>query len=238
MFEAANGKDGFEKAVEIQPDLIISDVMMPEKNGIEMTRDIRESMETSHIPIILLTAKSTIESKLEGLEYGADDYITKPFSTSYLKARVANLLLIRQKLSRLYYSGPSEIAAAAEQEEASVEEEKPQMTLKDRNFMEKLVGLIEANLDNGALVVDDLVKEFPMSRSTFGNKVKALTGMATVKFILEVRLRRAGELIRTGEYTCAQVGYMVGFNDPHYFSKSFKQKFGITPTDYQQMKDS
>ena len=237
VFEAANGKDGFEKAVEIQPDLIISDVMMPEKNGIEMTRDIRESMETSHIPIILLTAKSTIESKLEGLEYGADDYITKPFSTSYLKARVANLLLIRQKLSRLYYSGPSEIAAAAEQEEASVEEEKPQMTLKDRNFMEKLVGLIEANLDNGALVVDDLVKEFPMSRSTFGNKVKALTGMATVKFILEVRLRRAGELIRTGEYTCAQV-YMVGFNDPHYFSKSFKQKFGITPTDYQQMKDS
>ena len=238
VFEVANGKDGFEKAVEIQPDLIISDVMMPEKNGIEMTRDIRESMETSHIPIILLTAKSTIESKLEGLEYGADDYITKPFSTSYLKARVANLLLIRQKLSRLYYSGPSEIAAAAEQEEASVEEEKPQMTLKDRNFMEKLVGLIEANLDNGALVVDDLVKEFPMSRSTFGNKVKALTGMATVKFILEVRLRRAGELIRTGEYTCAQVGYMVGFNDPHYFSKSFKQKFGITPTDYQQMKDS
>lgn len=236
VFEAANGRDGFEQAVKVQPDLIISDVMMPEKNGMEMMKEIRESVEASHIPIILLTAKSTIESKLEGLEYGADDYITKPFSTSYLKARVVNLLLIRQKLSLLYYEGRTSRPDAGSEEVLS-EEDKVQMTLKDREFMEKVIGLIEANLDNGQLVVDDLVREFPMSRSTFSNKVKALSGLAPIKFILEVRLQKAGELLKSGEYSCAQVGYMVGFNDPHYFSKSFKLRFGITPTECQQGKE-
>lgn len=237
VFEAVNGKDGFDKAVEIQPDLIISDVMMPEKDGIEMTKDIRESVEASHIPIILLTAKSTIESKLQGLEYGADAYVTKPFSTSYLRARVANLLYIRQKLYRALVRVSDTEDNQLQEGVDVVQEEKAQMTQRDRAFMEKLSKLVEVNLDNGELSIDDLAKEFPMSRSTFGNKVKALTGMATVKFILEVRLQKAVGLIREGELSFAQISYMVGFNDPHYFSKSFKQRFGISPTEYRQRLD-
>lgn len=235
IFEAANGQEGVDKAIEIQPDLIISDIMMPEKNGIELTKDIRASVETSHIPIILLTAKSTIENKLEGLEYGADDYITKPFNSSYLQARVDSILRIRQKLRQLYCSGAQEITRVETQTDKK--EEIPQMTTSDRLFMEKLTKLIESHLDNGELTVDDLVKNFPMGRSTFSNKVKALTGMAPVKFIQEIRLNKAKELIKRGELGIAQISYMVGFNDSHYFSKSFKQKFGITPTEYQQDKE-
>lgn len=230
-FEADNGQEGFEKAIEIQPDMIISDIMMPVKNGIELMKDIRDSIETSHIPVILLTAKSDIESKLEGLEYGADDYITKPFNTTYLKARVANILRTRQKLSQLYCYGQSESTANSEQ--PTIEEETT-MTAFDHHFMDKLTQLIEIHLDNGELTVDDLVKEFPMGRSTFNNKVKALTGMAPVKFVQEIRLNKAGELIRKGELSIAQIAYAVGFNSSHYFNRIFKQKFGMSPTEYSQ----
>ena len=237
IVEAADGVQGLEKALQSLPDIIISDVMMPEKDGIALTRDLRADLTTSHIPIVLLTAKTSIESKLEGLEYGADDYITKPFSATYLKARVKNLLTQRYKLQKLYREGL--MAAGAQpvppentQPEDAAESKGPEMSSHDRKFMDKLVELMEKNMDNGDLMVDDLVQELAVSRSVFFKKLKSLTGLAPVEFIKEMRIKRAVQLIETGEYSMTQISYMVGINDPRYFSKCFKQKMQMTPTEY------
>ncbi len=234
--EASDGVEGLEKAGALLPDIIISDIMMPGKDGITLTRELRANLTTSHIPIILLTAKTSLESQLEGLEYGADDYITKPFSSTYLKARVKNLHVQRLKLQNLYRDQLMQASSAPEKTaHEAVEEaqpEAPEMSPTDRKFMEKLMGLMEKNLDNGDLLVDDLVRELAVSRSVFFKKLKTLTGLPPVEFIKEVRIRRAIQLIETGEYNVTQVAYMTGFNDPRYFSKCFKQKVGMTPTEY------
>jgi len=234
IVEAADGMQGWSKALKFLPDIIVSDVMMPEKDGISMMRELRADMTTSHIPIVLLTAKTSIESKLEGLEYGADDYITKPFSATYLKARVRNLLVQRQKLQELYRENLMSPGAAASGEckGQALQEQTPEMSPNDRKFMDKLVELMEKNMDNGDLVVDDLVQELAVSRSVFFKKLKTLTGLAPVEFIKEMRINRAVQLIGTGEYSMTQIAYMVGINDPRYFSKCFKQKMGMTPTEY------
>ena len=236
VVEAADGMEGWSKALKFVPDIIISDVMMPEKDGIEITKELRADMTTSHIPIVLLTAKTSIESKLEGLEYGADDYITKPFSATYLKARVENLLSQRRKLQSLYRDNlmnNTHVSSLSTSEEAATEEEKlPDMSPNDRKFMDKLVELMEANMDNGDLVVDDLVREVAVSRSVFFKKLKTLTGLAPIEFIKEMRINRAAQLIETGEFNMTQISYMVGINDPRYFSKCFKSKLGMTPTEY------
>ena len=252
VVEAADGMEGWSKALKYLPDIIISDVMMPEKDGIEMTRELRADMMTSHIPIILLTAKTTIESKLEGLEYGADDYITKPFSATYLQARVENLLIQRKKLQSFYRDSlmhinmaavPEDLPVSAEgesREENRTEPEQeaqpavPDMSPNDRKFMDKLVELMEQNMDNGELVVDDLVRELAVSRSVFFKKLKTLTGLAPIEFIKEIRIKRATQLIETGEFNMTQISYMVGINDPRYFSKCFKAQVGMTPTEYKE----
>lgn len=232
IVEAANGMEGWSKALKFLPDIIISDVMMPEKDGIALMRELRADMTTSHIPVVLLTAKSSIESKLEGLEYGADDYITKPFSATYLKARVKNLLAQRQKLQALYRQDLMPAGVPASAEDNQPEKKAPEMSSIDRKFMDKLVELMEKNMDNGDLVVDDLVRELAVSRSVFFKKLKTLTGLAPIEFIKEMRINRAVQLIDTGEYSMTQISYMVGINDPRYFSKCFKQKMGMTPTEY------
>lgn len=284
VVEAADGVEGQSKALKYLPDIIISDVMMPEKDGIEMTRELRADMTTSHIPIILLTAKTTIESKLEGLEYGADDYITKPFSATYLQARVENLLAQRKKLQDFYRdslmhinmsAASGELPASADttsgeagavapglevqtqlqqsqsrqsqsqqsqlqqsqsplQSESQSQPVIPEMSPNDRKFMDKLVELMEQNMDNGELVVDDLVRELAVSRSVFFKKLKTLTGLAPIEFIKEMRIKRAAQLIETGEFNMTQISYMVGINDPRYFSKCFKAQVGMTPTEYKE----
>ncbi len=234
VVEAVDGVQGMSKALKFLPDIIISDVMMPEKDGISMTRDLRADMTTSHIPIVLLTAKTSMESKVEGLEFGADDYITKPFSATYLKARVKNLLIQRRKLQELYRADliSSGTAASSLTAEGAEEQKAPELSPNDRKFMDKLRELMEKNMDNGDLVVDDLVQELAVSRSVFFKKLKTLTGLAPIEFIKEMRINRAVQLIETGEYTMTQISYMVGINDPRYFSKCFKQKMGMTPTEY------
>ena len=232
IVEAVDGMQGWGKALKFLPDIIISDVMMPGKDGITMTRELRADMTTSHIPIVLLTAKTSIESKLEGLEYGADDYITKPFSATYLKARVKNLLTQRRKLQGIYRDNLMTGNVTADSTEETVEEQGPEMSPNDRKFMDKRVELMEKNMENGELVVDDLVQELAVSRSVFFKKLKTLTGLAPIEFIKEMRIKRAVQFIETGEYSMTQISYMVGINDPRYFSKCFKQKMGMTPTEY------
>ena len=231
VIEATNGNSGIEKSKQFLPDIIISDVMMPQKDGIEMLHELREEITTSHIPIVLLTAKSTIESKLAGMKFGADDYITKPFSATFLKARIFNLLEQRKKLQALYCASlqPSIQAQIEQQTELPTA---PQLSPNDQKFMDTILSFINKHLDNGDLMVEDIAKEANMSRSVFFKKLKTLTGLSPVEFLKDIRIKNAAELIKRNEYNMAQIAYMVGFNDSHYFSKCFKQQYGITPTEY------
>ena len=229
IIEAANGVEGMEKAVKYIPDIIISDIMMPEKDGITLVRELREDLTTSHIPIVLLTAKTDIDTKLQSLKLGADSYITKPFSATYLEARVDNLLARRQKLHQFYCE---HLMDPDSPEVTNEEEEVDMMSQQDRRFLDQLTEFMERNIDNGDLVIDDLVHEMAVSRSVFFKKLKSLTGLAPIEFVKEMRVKRAAQLIETGEFNMTQISYMVGINDPRYFSKCFKQRFGMTPTEY------
>ena len=241
VITASNGEEGLQHAVDDLPDLIISDVMMPVMDGLEMIRQIKENNNICHIPIIVLSAKASLDDRIAGLEQGIDDYITKPFSATYLKARVKNLLVQRQKLQMLYrqdlMSAGMAIPVSDEQTEKRLtdnpeSDKSPVMSPNDRKFMDRLVEFMEKNMDNGELIVDDFVHELAVSRSVFFKKLKTLTGLAPIEFIKEMRINRAVQLIETGEYSMTQISYMVGINDPRYFSKCFKQKMGMTPTEY------
>lgn len=238
VIEAENGRIGLEKSKTYQPDILVSDVMMPEMDGIEMVRALREEMTTSHIPIVLLTAKSTVESKIEGMKLGADDYITKPFSAAYLKARIFNLLEQRKKLQALYCASLMPTSSERQTTEQTEQVSAPALSPNDQKFMEKVLETIDRNLDNGDLMVEDIASEVSMSRSVFFKKLKTLTGLSPIEFLKEIRMKRAAQLIETEEYNMAQIAYMVGFNDSHYFSKCFKQQYGITPTEYKEKSKS
>lgn len=226
--------------------MVLSDVMMPCMDGIELLEEVKKNHDTSHIPFVLLSAKSALDDRIRGLEYGADDYITKPFSATYLQARVENLLMQRKKLQSFYRDSLMHINISTGQEEVPVATDMPsaeedssetppatlEMSPNDRKFMDKLVELMEQNMDNGELVVDDLVRELAVSRSVFFKKLKTLTGLAPIEFIKEMRIKRATQLIETGEFNMTQISYMVGINDPRYFSKCFKAQVGMTPTEY------
>ena len=228
VLEASNGESGYELAKKYIPDVIVSDLMMPVKDGIEFLKEIREDIETSHIPFIMLTAKTDKESQLEGITFGADDYITKPFSPFYLQARIINLMKLRSD-SQNYFQEKHETTPLV-----SVEPSLPEITSIDEKFLEDLKDLMEKNLDNNSLVVDDLVAELSLSRSVFFKKLKALTGLSPIDYIREMRLKRSKQLIESGQYNMTQITYMVGLNDPRYFSKSFKQRFGCTPSEYKK----
>ena len=231
IIEAVNGVEGLEKAVKFVPDIIISDIMMPEKDGITLVRELREELTTSHIPIVLLTAKTDMDTKFQSLKLGADSYITKPFSATYLEARVDNLLARRQRLLQFYCDRLMNINPSEVENE---EEEVDMMSDQDRRFLDRLTDFMERNIDNGELVVDDLVHEMAVSRSVFFKKLKSLTGLAPIEFIKEMRVKRAAQLIETGEFNMTQISYMVGINDPRYFSKCFKEVYHVSPLAYRK----
>lgn len=227
IIEAENGEEGLRKAISDLPDIVITDIMMPVKDGLQMLQELRDDERTSHIPAIVLTAKADMDSMLTGIHTGADDYITKPFSMSYLQAKVESLLAQRRML-QTYYCKASYTAT----KELQKEKEVPQLSEKDAAFLEKLSLVMEQQMSNSELCVDQLVSYFNLSRTNFFHKLKALTNLSPVLYIREVRMRRAAELIKENQYSMAEVGYMVGFGDPHYFSKSFKAYWGMTATEF------
>jgi signal transduction histidine kinase/DNA-binding response OmpR family regulator/ligand-binding sensor domain-containing protein len=235
VIEAADGDSGLEKAVNFLPDIIISDVMMTGIDGLELTRQLRNNFNTSHIPIVLLTAKTTIDDRLAGLERGADDYITKPFSSVYLKARVDNILNRRLQLQDYYHNRLTSNSLTKYKIPPEQEKVTPNTISEgDSAFINKLRTLMEQNIDNGELMVEELARELAMSRSVFFKKLKALTGLSPIEFIREFRIRRAAELILSDDYTVTEVADMVGINDPRYFSKCFKRICNMTPTEYKE----
>lgn len=234
VLTASNGQEGLEHAVKTIPDLIISDVMMPVMDGLEMIRQIKDNNSICHIPIIVLSAKASLDDRIAGLEQGIDDYITKPFSATYLKTRIATLLRQRKALQEIYMSRLVE--GKDNSSSTPLTPSQPQITPYDEQFMEKVMKFMEEQMDNTELTIDEFAEKLMLSRTIFYRKLKAIIGLTPVDFIREIRIKRAVQLIDSGEYTFSQVAYMTGFNDPKYFSKCFKKVIGINPSEYKEKK--
>ena len=238
VITASNGEEGLQRAADNLPDLIISDVMMPVMDGLEMVRLIKENNNICHIPIIVLSAKASLDDRIAGLEQGIDDYITKPFSATYLKTRIASLLRQRKALQEIYMNklmeGKNTSSAAPVAD--SLTPSQPQITPYDEQFMEKVMEFMEEQMDNAELTIDEFAERLMLSRTIFYRKLKSIIGLTPVDFIREIRIKRAVQLIDSGEYNFSQVAYMTGFNDPKYFSKCFKKVIGITPSEYKEKK--
>ena len=220
VLEAVNGEQGVKKASEIIPDLIISDIMMPKMDGNELSRRIKNDERTSHIPVILLTAKSEQESKLEGLETGADDYLTKPFDTKELLVRIKNLISIRRKLQEKF-SGGKIISRQVEKKLSNL----------DEKFLTKVLEVAETHLSEEEFSIEEFGNEVGMGRVQLHRKLKALTGKSPSLFLRSVRLAKAKKMIEEKQGNISEIAYSVGFSTPIYFTKCFKEEFGYTPSD-------
>lgn len=223
---AANGREGIEKALENVPDLILSDVMMPEKDGLDVCKALKNDARTSHIPIVLLTAKADVESRLAGLRRGADAYLAKPFVEEELRITVANLLEIRRKLQEKYRAADFGLPAA---EPAEAQAPGSVFDLEDA-FLQKTIALIDENLDDAEFGNAELSRNMLMSESQLHRKIKALTNLSLSVFIRSIRLRRGRALLQTSDLAVSEIAYAVGFTDPAYFSRTFSTEFGIAPT--------
>lgn len=221
--EAADGQQGLAIANEIVPDLIVSDVMMPVMNGLEFCQRIKSGTATSHIPVILLTARALSQHQIEGYESGADAYITKPFSSELLLARISNLLKSRLVLKNLFSVGTN-----SDNEKTN---ETPQIILKEDTFLLKFRDFVEKNMADSDLSVETIGAELGLSRVQLYRKIKALTGQSPVELLRTARLQKGRELLQTTDKTVSEVAYEVGFTAPSYFTKCFKDEFGISPSD-------
>ncbi|MCK4762135.1 MAG: response regulator [Candidatus Aminicenantes bacterium] len=222
IVEAGNGREGIEKAKEVIPDLIISDVLMPEADGYDLCHSLKNDIETSHIPIILLTAKAAQDDIIEGLETGADDYITKPFNSQILLARIKNLIDLRRQLqesiTRRMNMQPEEIT----------------LSPIDEEFLEELQQMLDKNIANSGFNVEKLCDKLYMSRATLYRKLLALSGESPTEFLRSYRLNKGAELLRKKVGSVVEVSFQVGFSNSSYFSKCFKQKFHRSPFEYKK----
>jgi signal transduction histidine kinase/DNA-binding NarL/FixJ family response regulator len=221
VVEAADGREGMEKAREIIPDLVISDVMMPEADGYELCRELKNQRDTSHIPIILLTAKAAEENIIEGLETGADDYITKPFNTKILCARIKNLIDLRRHFQETIHR------------EMTLKPVQKSVSQMDKEFVRDLQEVINKNIADPEFNVEELCKRLYMGRTTLYRKILALTGEPPTEFIRSYRLKRGAELLKKGMGSVLEVAFEVGFSSANYFSKCFKKKFHQLPSSFQ-----
>lgn len=234
VLEATNGKEGLEYAQQHIPDLIISDVMMPLMDGLDMVKAVKENHNTCHIPIIVLSAKSSLDDRIAGLEQGIDDYITKPFSSTYLKTKILSLLRQRKQLQELYLSKLSEQVQKENNNVNNWTPSQPQVTRYDEQFMQQVMAFMEEQMDNADITIDDFANKLMLSRTVFYRKLKSIVGLTPVDFVCEMRIKRAAQLIENSEYSFSQIAYMTGFSDPKYFSRRFKKIMGITPTEYKE----
>lgn len=221
VLEAADGKEGLAVALKEVPDLVICDVMMPVMDGLEFTKQLKTNTATSHIPVIMLTAKNLEEHRAEGYEHGADSYITKPFHSKVLLARIENLLRQRQLLKNLY-QGTKE--AEKEISEARLED-------RDKQFLKQLQAIIQKNLSDSEFGVEDMGQQIGLSRVQLYRKVKAMTGSSVVDLLRKARLAKARRLLETRSMSVSEVAYEVGFSAPSYFTKCFKEEYGMLPGD-------
>lgn len=239
IIQACNGREGMEQAFSKVPDIIVSDIMMPEMDGIKMTHILKEDIRTSHIPIILLTAKTSINDQEEGYDSGADSYLTKPFSAKLLHSRIRNILSGRRRLADyIVQKNISQFETSADEQQTSqkaTEEKEDAMTCQisnlDKKFLEKLNKLIENHISTDDLDMAFMTDKMAMSHSTFYRKVKALTGMSANEYIKKAKLRHSMTLLKKGEYSIAEVAILADFNNLGNFRESFKREFGKSPSE-------
>jgi DNA-binding response OmpR family regulator len=232
VYEASNGKEGMVKALGLIPDFIVSDIMMPEIDGIKFLENVRNNIQTSHILFLLLTAKTTIDSKLEGFEHGADEYITKPFSVSYFQTRIKNLLARRDEIQKYYRTKGKDISKIKTSNQKVFSQNL--INAQDSDFIKTIDAFIDKRLGDCEFVVEDLAKEVNMSRSVFFKKMKGLTGLSPIEYIRERTMQKAAELLISGEYSVKEVSFMLGISDTKYFSRNFKKKFEMTPGEFKK----
>ena len=221
VLEAADGKEGLSVAMKEVPDLVICDVMMPVMDGLEFTEQLKTNTATSHIPVIMLTAKNLEEHRAEGYEHGADSYITKPFHSKVLLARIENLLRQRQLLKNLYQGA----------QEAEKEISESHLEDRDKQFLKQLQAIIQKNLSDSEFGVEDMGQQIGLSRVQLYRKVKAMTGSSVVDLLRKARLAKARRLLETRSMSVSEVAYEVGFSAPSYFTKCFKEEYGMLPGD-------
>ncbi|MFD2572061.1 two-component regulator propeller domain-containing protein [Spirosoma soli] len=220
LLEAANGKEGWQLVQSHLPDLVVSDVMMPEMDGITLCRRIKADRRTAYIPVLLLTARSAEEQKLEGFATGASDYITKPFNVEILHARIRNLIAQQNLLLK------------ALQPSMNISPGEVEVTSLDEKLIQKALSIVEKNMANPDFSVEELSRELGMSRVHLYKKLLALTDKSPIEFIRTIRVRRAAQLLGKSQLTVAEIAYQVGFNNPKNFTKYFKQEFGVIPSQY------
>lgn len=223
---ALDGRDGLALALDKIPDVIISDVMMPNMDGNKMCRMLKNDIRTSHIPIILLTAKDSLEAKEEGYDSGADSYITKPFTHSLLQSRIKNLML-QKKRALLYMKG----SGNSKNLEQKKEQLRKSLNKVDQEFFDKMNKIIEENI-TGDIDVNLLASQLAMSSSTLYRKMKAMTGISTNEYIRKYKMQHAEHLLLEGKYTISEISFMVGMNSVAYFRRCFKAEYGEIPSEY------
>ncbi len=220
VLEATHGLEGLRKAVETVPDLVISDLMMPEMDGLELCRHLKTDERTSHIPVILLTARASVESKPDGLETRADDYVTKPFYPQELRARVRNLIEgrknMRLRFGRKVKLQPKDIS----------------ITSADEKFLQNAISVVEKHISDADFTAEAMETGMAMSKMQLYRKLKALTDQSPGEFVRTLRLKRAASLISQRSGNISEIAYEVGFNNLSYFARCFKELFGVTPSEY------
>ena len=224
--EAVNGALGLSKAKKILPDLVITDVMMPEMTGTELCKRLKTDAETCHIPVIILTAQSDLEHRIEGLETGADSYIPKPFNVKHLNVRIEKLIALRQTLKERFSKS------------LNMEAQEVTLTSTDERLLQHAIDYIRENMEDPELSVENMSKALGMSRTHLHRKLKALTNQSPIEFIKVIRMKQAAYLLSTGKLSVSEVGYKVGYNTPSYFSSSFNAHFGMSPTAYMEQRGS
>lgn len=225
IYEAKNGVEALEILSEKVVNLVISDIMMAQMDGLELCSRMKQNIEFSHIPVILLTAKTNIQSKIAGLECGADAYIEKPFSIDHLHAQIYNIFDNRKKMREAFVHSPF------------FHTDNITLTKSDELFLNKLIDIIYKNISNPNFNVDQLAEELFMSRSSLLRKIKEVTDTTPIDFMRVIRLKRAAEILREGKYKVNEVCYLVGFSSTSYFAKVFQKQFGVLPKDFVKKKD-
>lgn len=220
VISVENGKKALKESLLRSFDLVITDIIMPEMDGIQLCNNLKSNIVTSHIPVIMLTAKTSDEARQEGYETGADAYIGKPFTLELLYARIKNIIESRENLKRVF------------QDSSELDPSKLKTTSRDEKFLSKIIQLVEDNLSDCEFKIESLVREVGMSRSMLYRKLQELTGQSPHEFTSSIRFKNAARLLLSGEHSISEVAYMVGFNDPRYFSRSFRQTFNQTPSEY------
>jgi DNA-binding response OmpR family regulator len=220
LIEASNGREGWQKALSQHPDIIVSDISMPEMTGIELCKKLKNDKRTSHIPIVLLTALTGEAEQLKGLEIGANDYMTKPFNFEILLSKIKNILTLRDTYKRTY------------KKQMDVQLQETPLQNEDEKLLRSIVEYIELNILNDSLSVEELSRKMNMSRGSLYNKVLMLTGKSPVEFIRSIRLKKAVYLLENSQMTISQICYEVGFNTPKYFTKLFKEEYNTLPSAY------